>query len=56
MQNEIILTTEDTENVDILGTMLSYPRTEKAKILFGKATAENIKKVDLLQEKYYPSY
>ena len=54
MDKEIILTEADEQHVDILGTMLSYPRTEKARILFGEATPENIKKIDLLQAKYYP--
>jgi len=41
-------------NVDLLGSMLSYPRYLKAEILFGNSSDENIKKVDELQEKYYP--
>lgn len=40
--------------IEILGTMLSYPRCTKAEILFGNSSDENIKKVDELQEKYYP--
>jgi len=41
------------DNLEILGTILNYPRWKKAEILFGSATEENIKKVDELQDKYY---
>ena len=51
------LTKEELQtNVELLGTMLNYPRFKKAEVLFGDSSAESIKKVDELQEKYYPVY
>lgn len=40
--------------VEMLGTILYYPRSTKAEILFGSSSDENIALVDELQAKYYP--
>ena len=49
-------TEEELSNVDLLGSMLSYPRFKKAEILFGDSSNRSIAKVDYLQKKYYPVY
>lgn len=54
--NEIKKQEELQTNIELLGTMLNYPRFKKAEILFGSASDDNIKKVDELQAKYYPVY
>jgi len=58
---KITITMEDfTEDelrfVDLLGSMLNYPRWKKAEILYGDYSGYNIAKVDFLQDKYYPEY
>lgn len=49
-------TEEELSNVDLLGSMLSYPRSKKAEILFGDISDKNIAKVDFLQKKFYPVF
>ncbi len=47
-------TQEELSRVDILGTMLFYPRWKKAEMLFGESNERNIAKIDYLQNKYFP--